>query len=460
MKEVNDKVDNSQKNIGMIITNKKKMFLIIFFVICIAIIAISSNRFNLYEKISKNILQTEEPEKGFTYKVYDNMDENNIRILITAKDTENGVKEVSYTNNDGEKIAMTAYDNRTQLSLDYSVKRNETYHFEMINNNDETISYDMYVDENFDDFSSRIETLVKAEYDSYIYVTDSLESKISYKLDNMTDYQECSGDGIQLNGNDLNNAGLIDENSNVNISFIREDAGGNKLLIKGKFNINYYYYRDTEFYITGDSLIQAVYDNQLENGNYTFVINGESYPAEVYNYKENLTYSSTSSIGNSTADSRMLIVKCEKDVTINSGVTVTPTTRKKGFFICSVGDMTNNGTITMTARGAIAAGQNVYLWQNESGSYEYVPATGGAGGAGAQTYLKSATIVGANGANGTNRQTGGGSGGTAKKGACCNKSTHTVTAGAGTAGTSYSGGSGRRIDLWICYYIKWIFSKS
>lgn len=34
----------------------------------------------------------------------------------------------------------------------------------------------------------------------------------------------------------------------------------------------------------------------------------------------------------------------------------------------------------MTARGAYAEGQNVYLWKNIDGNYEYVPKIGAIGG--------------------------------------------------------------------------------
>ena len=44
------------------------------------------------------------------------------------------------------------------------------------------------------------------------------------------------------------------------------------------------------------------------------------------------------------------------------------------------GTLTNNGTISMTARGAKAEGQNVYLFKNIEGNFEYVPAVGGTGG--------------------------------------------------------------------------------
>ena len=72
------------------------------------------------------------------------------------------------------------------------------------------------------------------------------------------------------------------------------------------------------------------------------------------------------------------------------------------------GTLTNNGTISMTARGAYSTGQNVYLWQNEDGSYEYVPATGAAGGAGVGSKSSGSWFSGKAGGAGTQRRTGGG----------------------------------------------------
>ena len=45
------------------------------------------------------------------------------------------------------------------------------------------------------------------------------------------------------------------------------------------------------------------------------------------------------------------------------------------------GTLTNNGTISMTARGAKTEGQNVYLFKNLDKTYEFVPKVGGTGGA-------------------------------------------------------------------------------
>ena len=47
------------------------------------------------------------------------------------------------------------------------------------------------------------------------------------------------------------------------------------------------------------------------------------------------------------------------------------------MLIYCTGKLTNNGTISMTARGAKAEGQDVFLWKNTNGTFEYVPADGG-----------------------------------------------------------------------------------
>ena len=127
----------------------------------------------------------------------------------------------------------------------------------------------------------------------------------------------------------------------------------------------------------------------------------------------------------------MVIVKVNGDLEIDSGVTVAPYYTEyggpKGFTLYVTGKLTNKGTID-NSHGAKAEGQNVYLWKNTDGTYEYVPAEGGAGGASPTT-----ASVGNVGINGTGRQTGGGGSGIAGA---------NPRAGIGGKGTSYSGGTG------------------
>lgn len=82
-----------------------------------------------------------------------------------------------------------------------------------------------------------------------------------------------------------------------------------------------------------------------------------------------------------------VVLKVNGDLTINENVTLTSVKSSsgyggpKGMIIYCTGKLINNGTISMTARGAKAEGQNVYLWKNRNdGSYEVVPKIGASGG--------------------------------------------------------------------------------
>ncbi len=188
--------------------------------------------------------------------------------------------------------------------------------------------------------------------------------------------------------------------------------------------------------VDNDGLVALIRDNEVTDGVYPITVNGETYNLEVYNFNDDMEYTTTPVLGNNTPDSTMLVLKYNKNLTIGSGVVIAPQVRKKGMYVCVKGVLTNNGEITMTARGAMAAGQNVYLWKNLDGTYEYIPAVGGAGAARVSRASDGET-AGIKGANGASRQTGGGGSGSA-----CRWATATSYSGAGAAGTSYSGGAG------------------
>ena len=59
----------------------------------------------------------------------------------------------------------------------------------------------------------------------------------------------------------------------------------------------------------------------------------------------------------SVQDGDPVIFFVNGDYTIPSGTTITPTNRCKGLYMFINGTLTNNGTISMTARGAHAEGK-------------------------------------------------------------------------------------------------------
>lgn len=141
----------------------------------------------------------------------------------------------------------------------------------------------------------------------------------------------------------------------------------------------------------------------------------------------------------------MVLLKVNGNITINSGITLTTCKSESGFggpkgmLLYCTGSLINNGTISMTARGAKAEGQNVYLYKNLSGTYELVPAVGGFGGQSiTHSSSTNAADVYQNPGNRSQKARGTGGGGTG----ACTQYKSSATVGAGGNGTSYSGGSG------------------
>lgn len=102
-----------------------------------------------------------------------------------------------------------------------------------------------------------------------------------------------------------------------------------------------------------NDIIQGIRDSNLSDGEYEILVNDEIYNIELYNYYDDVTYTKDQGeilLGNDTPDQTMLVVKYHKNLTIEENVTLTAKTRKKGMYICVLGDIVNKGEITMTKR--------------------------------------------------------------------------------------------------------------
>lgn len=178
-----------------------------------------------------------------------------------------------------------------------------------------------------------------------------------------------------------------------------------------------------------------------------------SITTELAEYANDVTINANTNLGAAAANTNMLMVRYNKNLTINSGVTLTTNVAKKGMFIYVNGNLTVNGTISMTARGANAAGQKLVLMKNNALGMILVEAVGGIGGA--ATYDNADPSPLAHGKRGnsggspgsTGACGGGGAGSALNYGRCGGPS---PGGGAGGAGTSFSGGSGGG-GAAICY---------
>lgn len=168
----------------------------------------------------------------------------------------------------------------------------------------------------------------------------------------------------------------------------------------------------------------------------TLTIDGVALGSYDYTIKQGNQTVSSFTVGDwfsTTQDTSSALIAVNGNLTINAGITFTPSVRKLFTCIYVNGDLTVNGSITMTARGANHSGTgnssgattagNIKLI--EDGTYggvtnPQIPATGGAAVGG-----------NSNGSTGVNGGTGGGGGGTT-----------TGSGGGGAAGTSFGGGAG------------------
>lgn len=173
--------------------------------------------------------------------------------------------------------------------------------------------------------------------------------------------------------------------------------------------------------------------NNIPDGTHTLVLkDGTEINVEVLNLSD-VEYTTSPVLGTET-DS-MLILKYN-NLTIGSSVVLTPADPRRGMCIFVKGELINNGTISMTARGVETEGQNIYLYENE-----FIPAIGAEGGGSVGKSGTNASFTGVPGANGVGRQTGGGASGSSVQSGDGSE-TRSAYSGTGGRGTSYSGGPG------------------
>ncbi len=394
----------------------------------------------------------EEPKQNIKYEIYSN--ENNIlKILVVATDEENGIKQIQLPNGDILKC-----NGKNRVAIDYVIETDGTYEFEVTTTNEKKFTQDIEVNDKFkeDVFSYEIIQQISTEKDYKIdYKSEMIESKYYYSIgaDNTTWVQIDQDDIINIDEYDAFHKNRINsEDGSITLNLKKQDNFGNKVEKSYKlseFHVTNELYHVEEQTLTGESLIQCIKDHDIKSGNYKLQINGQEYPAEIYNYEdEKVNYITDKNLGTTENDKKMVIMKYNGDLTIQEGNIITAQARKKGMFIYVNGKLTNNGEITMTARGANAEGQDVYLWKNEDNDekpYEFVPKVGATGGNSKSAGTTNPqTIPGEKGNNGKDRGTGGGGSGNVKSVNIhnFNSGRFTVYSGKGEAGTSYSGGTG------------------
>ena len=386
--------------------------IIIFFVI--SLVAILNNNFKIIERIANGRLQNADEEKAelplISYQVYDNSDESNIKTLVTVNDS-NGIEYVEYP--DGTKIET---NNKTQFSLDYNMAKDENYTFKIKTKNKEEIQ-EKTVCSNDDFINNNGVSISKINNENGYKVID-IENQIS--LDGYKTYYQIGKNGNWIEGTgkialadyDLTTNNLLNEDNTITINAKMENqTTKNTVNIAKKYEVETSSQNNS---YNSESLLKALENDEISTGTYKVTVEDKIYNLKVYSFNENLNIKADTTLGTeedvATATDyakNMIVLKVNGDLTVEEGATLTAYASKdgyggtKGMMIYCTGTLTNNGTISMTARGAKAEGQNIYLWKNLDGSYEYVPAVGATGASGVNFQQH----YGKKGNSGTNRQT-------------------------------------------------------
>ena len=448
------------------IKNKIIIISVIFFFIIILILL--NNNFKIIEKITNGRVQNEDEETTeiplITYQVYDNSDENKIKTLVTINDN-NGIEYVEYP--DGTKIET---NNKTQFSVDYNMAKDENYTFKIKSKNNEEVQ-ERTVCSNDDFINNNGVSISKINNENGYKVID-IENEIS--LDGYKTYYQIGNNGSWVEGKgkigladyDLTTNNLLNEDNTITINAkIENQTTKNTVNMTKKYEVETSSKNNS---YNSESLLKALENDEISTGTYKVTVEYEAYNLKVYSFDGNLTIKGNTVLGTeedvATASEyakNMVVLKVNGDLTVEEGATLTSYASKdgyggtKGMTIYCTGTLTNNGTISMTARGAKAEGQDVYLWKNTDNSYEYVPAEGALGAK--RVGGTNVNCNGLDGDNGTNRQTGGGASGATRTSPFIYTSS-TAYSGAGAQGTSYSGGTGggrsRNGCLWRVWYSK------
>lgn len=418
---------------------KKKIifFIIVIIVVLILLVTQKNEIIKNIQRIAKRENETEIQEL-FSYIMYDNQDQNNIKVLIKI----NSYKGLEYIESPNGQIIECS--GQKEIAMDYIVSKDQNYLFKVKQINEQEQVENLIVnDEYIENKILKVENLTEG--------TENITLKINryMNLENYVTYYKFGEEGtwiqgegtITINNNYFLDNNLINEDDTISTYIkICNSKNSNEIILKSQdYDVNLEW-----------GIIQRIKKADLKDEDYyETTILGEKYIMHTYVYDEDQVWNSDMIFGNqddvgnaSKYAKNMVVVKINGDLTIEKGVTVTAYKTSyggpKGMLIYCTGTLTNNGTISMTARGAYATGQNVYLWNNKNKNFEYIPALGAAGGNAINISAVNNGITrnGNNGNNGTQRATGGGGTGAGRV------FWGNVRINAGGSGTSYSGGSG------------------
>ena len=365
----------------MKLKNKKSLIfiiLLVFLLIILSIIITYKNIGVIYNALGMN-LKNENEQELISIDMQVKKTEGDVSkcfLIFTSNDENEKIKSIEYPEGKNNIINVDNEEGKQKIAIDYDIEKGKEISNFIITTvtgriiektTGYTITYNVDgVDVNSDSFligeNPKIEKPTKKGYTFYGWVKDKNATVPEY-IDEYV-YSDSDRDvvlyALWLKNNDaiIQQVANISETGQPSIQVVNEEYTTNCIVYNGDLTLD-----GTEKNIANVNLSGT-----------TYILGDENQDVAT---------------GTTTDDyaKNMVILKVNGDLTINEGITVTACKSAngyggpKGLLIYCTGTLINNGTISMTARGAYAESQNVYLYKNADETYEYVPAEGCSGGA-------------------------------------------------------------------------------
>ena len=351
------------------VKNKKIVIGIILIIVIIGFILLNNN-FKIIEKITNGRLQNtdEETEEQplISYQVYDNSDESKIKTLVNVNDN-SGIEYIEYP--DGTKI----YGNsKKKVTLDYIMEKKQNYTFKVKTKSNESIQEKtICADDEFINNNGIYIANISSENGYKVIDIENRTTltgfKTYYQIGKNGNWTEGTGK-IGLTDYDLTKNNLINEDNTITINAkIENQTTQNVVNVTKKYEVETSSQNNS---YNSESLLKALKNDEISTGTYKVTVEDETYNLKVYSFNEDLNIKADTTLGTeedvATASEyakNMIVLKVNGDLTIDEGTTLTAYASKngyggpKGMTIYCTGTINNNGTVSMTARGAKAEGK-------------------------------------------------------------------------------------------------------
>lgn len=218
---------------------KNKILMIIGIIVILLLTLITIFNINKVAD-NKEIDKKGEAIKDISFEPYSN--ENNLIVLVTVQDDENGIETIEYINKDGQQAKINGYK-KNKISIDYEIQNDGEYKFTAYNGKGEKIEKTLVIDsanKQNDTLGDLIDIQVNPIIDNGRTVATKADITIDYKYGFGEHYYKIGNstpwniynNTFQIDSYSILNSNLQNsDNRTITIYAKNEDTAKNKITI-------------------------------------------------------------------------------------------------------------------------------------------------------------------------------------------------------------------------------------